>query len=222
MPVVFAELARTYRPADVCHPDSPAAAANGQYLLVRRDAYDAVGGHSAVLSCLLEDVELARLLKRAGYRLHFRFGGDAVRTRMYRSFHQLAEGWTKNLALLFPSPERLASRRLLEFLLISGAGALALTAAVRKRRTTAAARAIVSAAAYARFYSRIRRAHFTWDTNLAALFGLPVFAYLLLRSQRSHRRGTVAWKGRTYGRVTSNDNLATGVAEPQSIAMVHD
>ncbi len=48
MPVIFAELAKTYPPKDVGDPKSPVAAANGQYLLIRREAYDAVGGHAAV------------------------------------------------------------------------------------------------------------------------------------------------------------------------------
>ncbi len=60
MPVIFAELATTYRPKDVCDPKSPVAAANGQYLLIRRDVYDAVGGHAAVAGAILEDVELAK------------------------------------------------------------------------------------------------------------------------------------------------------------------
>ena len=104
MPVIFAELAATYRPALVSDPRSPAAAANGQYILIAREAYDAVGGHAAVSGSLLEDVALARAVKASGRKIFFRFGGDAVRTRMYRSFSQLREGWTKNLALLFVSP----------------------------------------------------------------------------------------------------------------------
>ena len=48
MPVIFAELAATYRPSLVSDPRSPAAAANGQYILITREAYDAVGGHAAV------------------------------------------------------------------------------------------------------------------------------------------------------------------------------
>src|ERR1700722_20916136 len=47
MPVVFAALASHYRPSDVSDPNSPAAAANGQYILIRRDIYDAIGGHAA-------------------------------------------------------------------------------------------------------------------------------------------------------------------------------
>src|SRR5271170_4375748 len=61
MSVIFAELAATYRPSQVNDPASPAAAANGQYLLISREAYDAVGGHAAVRTSLLEDVALARL-----------------------------------------------------------------------------------------------------------------------------------------------------------------
>ncbi len=85
MPVIFAELATRFRPKEVSDPNSPAAAANGQYLLIRRDVYDAVGGHAAVAKAILEDVELAKLVKRAGYRLQFR-QSDVVSARMYRSF----------------------------------------------------------------------------------------------------------------------------------------
>ena len=85
MPVIFAELAATYRPKDVCDPKSPVAAANGQYLLIRREVYDAIGGHASVAGAILEDVELARRVKQAGYKLRFRTA-DVVRTRMYRSF----------------------------------------------------------------------------------------------------------------------------------------
>ena len=110
MPVIFAELATTYPPKEVCDPNSPVAAANGQYLLIRREVYDAIGGHAAVATAILEDVELAKRAKQAGHKLHFRLS-DVVSTRMYRSFGEMWEGWTKNLALLFPNPRRLAVRR---------------------------------------------------------------------------------------------------------------
>ncbi len=71
MPVIFAELARTYKPREVCNPQSPVAAANGQYLLITREAYDAVGGHAAVADDLLEDVALARLVKQSGRNCGF-------------------------------------------------------------------------------------------------------------------------------------------------------
>ena len=132
MTVIFAELAGRYRPKDVSDPRSPAAAANGQFLLVRRDAYEAVGGHAAVAHTLLEDVALARAVKSSGRRLYFRYAGEAVETRMYRSLPALWEGWTKNLALLFPDSLQLAARRGIEFLFAAGGIAASVTGAVRR------------------------------------------------------------------------------------------
>lgn len=203
MPVVFAELTRVYRTEDINNPASPAAAANGQYLLITREAYEAVGGHAAVIHSLLEDVELARAVKRSGRRIYFRYGGDRVRARMYRSFAQLREGWTKNLALLFESPSHLAMERGAEFLLIVGSAAVAGRAAVRGAPAIAVSAGAVAATAYLLFLRRIRRAHFSWNSNLLAVLGLPVFVSLLLGSRLSHKQGSVTWKGRTYGAASS-------------------
>jgi len=211
MPVVFAELAHTYRTEDVNDAGSPGAAANGQYLLITREAYERVGGHAAVIRSLLEDVDLARKVKQSGQKIRFRFGGDRVRARMYRSFAQLREGWTKNLALLFESPLRLALFRGAEVILIAGGAALAVVAAVRHEPPLAVAGAVVAAAVYSQFLRRIRSAHFAWDANLLALLGLPVFVSLLLASQLSHKRGSVTWKGRTYGAASHNGRSALDV-----------
>jgi hypothetical protein len=198
MPVIFAELASTYRPTEVSDPASSAAAANGQYLMISREAYDAVGGWAAVAGTMLEDVALARKVKASGRRIFFRYGGDAVRTRMYRSFAHLREGWTKNLALLFPRAPWVAALRLLEFLWTLGGVALASVAIWRGRTELAVAAAVLVVLLYALHLRRIRRAHFRWDATLLAIFGLPVFSYLLLRSRLSYRRGSVPWKGRRY------------------------
>lgn len=195
MPVIFAELAATYPPSRVSDPDSSVAAANGQYLLISRAAYDAVGGHAAVASSLLEDVALARAVKASGRKILFRFGGDAVRTRMYRTFPQLKEGWTKNLVLLFPSAGRLALWRLLEFVL-NLACVVLLASAVGNRDW---GRALLYLAVPVVTVGRVSRAHFPWSATILAVFGLPIFSYLLLRSKVVHRRGKVSWKGRSYG-----------------------
>jgi hypothetical protein len=198
MPVIFGELAASFRPSQVNDRKSAVAAANGQYILITRHAYDAVGGHAAIATCLLEDVALARAVKRAGRKILFRYGGDAVRTRMYRSFLQLREGWTKNLALLFPSPIRLAALRTVEFLLMIATGIIAISSAMRGHPKHAVIAASLCVIVYALFIARIRRAHFAWDANLLALLGLPLFSYLLFRSWISHQRGRVNWKGRAY------------------------
>ena len=200
MPVIFAELAASYRPSQVSDPKSSAAAANGQYLLISREAYDAVGGHKAIATSLLEDVALARAVKRSGRRIFFRYGGDAVRTHMYRSYAQLKEGWTKNLVLLFPSPVRLALLRITEFLLIMCSTILAGVGLAEQRKQVAVLMAAAALCFYGLLIRRIRKAHFFWDANLLSVFGLPLFSYLLLRSKIAHREGAVTWKGRTYDR----------------------
>ena len=198
MPVIFAELAATFRPSRVSDPHSPAAAANGQYILIMREAYNAVGGHAAVAGNLLEDVVLARAVKRSGRKIFFRYAGEAVRTRMYRTFAQLREGWTKNLALLFPSPVPLAALRTIEFVLILSSFAIAIAAALQGHRRQAILAATLCLILYSFLWRRIRRAHFSWDASLLAIFGLPLFSYLLLRSARAHAKGSVNWRGRSY------------------------
>jgi chlorobactene glucosyltransferase len=92
MLVRFPDLDRTARSASWRD-----AIANGQYLLFRRAAYEAVGGHAAVRAEVAEDLALAQRVKRAGLKLRIRGGRDALATRMYRSLSELIEGWSKNL-----------------------------------------------------------------------------------------------------------------------------
>jgi len=218
MPVIFAELAASYRPSQVSDPRSSAAAANGQYILIAREAYDAVGGHAAIASSLLEDVALARAVKRSGRKIFFRYAADAVRTRMYRSFVQLREGWTKNLALLFPSPRRLALLRALEFVLIVASFAIGIATGLRGHWQPAVVAATLCVILYASFFTRIRRAHFFADANVLALLGLPIFSYLLLRSKRFHRRGNVSWKGRSYPGTRHNVALDSRAQEDHGLS----
>jgi glycosyltransferase involved in cell wall biosynthesis len=194
LPVVFAELARQYPPSKVSDPNSPAAAANGQYVLAKREAYDAVGGHAAIAGEILEDVALARAMKASGRKIRFRYAPDAVRTRMYRNYRQLRDGWTKNLALLFPKPGWLAVKSLLLGIFPWTVLSLKLIGIFEDQVWDA-----VFGLALVFLAVETQRAHFPLKpTLLGAVFGMPMFAYLLLRSKRVHAKGSVPWKGRTY------------------------
>ena len=126
MPLVFCELALAYPPAKVSDPNQRVAAANGQFLLVEREAYRRLGGHAAVADKVLEDVELAFLAKRRKVGLRFRYAEDAVATRMYRTTAAMMEGWTKNLALLFNNTLAMALWRALDIFLLVGLPVLAI------------------------------------------------------------------------------------------------
>src|SRR5882762_4665702 len=97
IPFIYARLGQKFSYDAVNDPHSQAAAANGQYLLIRREDYARIGGHAAVAGEVLEDVALARLAKQAGIRLHFASGIGIIRVRMYRTFRAMWQGWTKNL-----------------------------------------------------------------------------------------------------------------------------
>src|ERR1019366_3057722 len=120
MPLVFSDLAVAYPPAKVSDPNQRIAAANGQFLLVEREAYRRLGGHASVADKVLEDVDLAFLAKRRKVGLRFRYAEDAVATRMYRTTEAMIEGWTKNLALLFSNVLTTAFWRALDIALLVG------------------------------------------------------------------------------------------------------
>lgn len=73
------------------------ALANGQFILIRREVWLALGGHGAVRGDVLDDVGMARALKRAGRVYHLVFMRHLFVCRMYDSLGALWRGWRKNL-----------------------------------------------------------------------------------------------------------------------------
>jgi glycosyltransferase involved in cell wall biosynthesis len=198
MPLVFSELASVYPPKQVGDPNSRVAAANGQFLLVERDAYFAVGGHRGVGREILEDVALARRIKRAKYGIRFRYAPDALATRMYRNLPEMVEGWTKNLALLFPRPLFLAAMQILQFVLFSGLPLLALYLPTLVPLQRWAIMLVWLRTTWG-FYHRAARSHFPAVDVAISIFGVPLFVFLLIRSSLQHRlTKSVGWKGRSY------------------------
>jgi glycosyltransferase involved in cell wall biosynthesis len=206
MPLVFCELALAYPPAKVSDPAQRIAAANGQFLLVDREAYRRLGGHGSVADKVLEDVELAFLAKRRKVGLRFRYADDAVSTRMYRSTDAMVEGWTKNLALLFDNTLALAVWRALDILLLVGLPVLTVELwnahfAAHSAQWLAAGwvLALLWIRTLFRFYARVAKSNFPFVDCALAPLGLPLFVVLLYRSWFQHRiLKRVSWKGREY------------------------
>jgi glycosyltransferase involved in cell wall biosynthesis len=206
MPLVFCELALAYPPAKVSDPAERIAAANGQFLLVEREAYRRLGGHAAVAEKVLEDVELAFLAKRRKVGLRFRYADDAVSTRMYRSTAAMIEGWTKNLALLFNNCLALALWRMIDIALLVALPVLALwlwnahfTAHSLEWLGAGWVLALLWVRNLFRFYGRVAKSNFPLLDCALAPLGLPLFVWLLCRSWFQHRiLKRVSWKGRSY------------------------
>jgi len=204
MPLVFSELALAYPPEKVSNPALRIAAANGQFLLVSRAAYKAVGGHASVKDKILEDVQLAFLAKRRKVGLRFRYAADALSTRMYRSTSAMIEGWTKNLALLFGNCLILAMWRVLDIFLLIGLPFLAW-----KFRTYGVQYVPLFTAGWLlvllwlrnlwRFYARVAKSNFPAVDCALSPLALPLFAILLYRSWfQTNILHRVTWKGRNY------------------------
>ena len=71
------------------------AFANGQFMLMSRTAYDAIGGHVTVRDRYCEDVEIARLMKVQGLRPRISWGNDYCSVRMYSSLPGIIRGWSR-------------------------------------------------------------------------------------------------------------------------------
>jgi glycosyltransferase involved in cell wall biosynthesis len=202
MPLVFSELASVYPSKQVNDPVQSLAAANGQFILVERGAYFSVGGHRAIGEDILEDVALAHNIKRSSQIIRFRYAPEALSTRMYATTTAMIEGWTKNLALLFPKPVALALWRILDLLLFFGLPGLALGLywLLPWQRSVIF---LLWIRTLWRFYSRVARSNFPWYDVAISILGIPLFVYLLIRSVVHHRiRKNIAWKGRKYDTTT--------------------
>ncbi len=184
---------------DPCRRD--AALFNGQYLLARRAAYDVIGGHSAVRGEIAEDLELARLVKRDGRFRAMLVGGAAlVHVRMYRSFGEIWEGFTKNFALGVRGRPGAAAFGIAFFVVLSPGSPLvffvALSLHVWAAAVVAAASMLASQVA-AEFSMRAFRMP-RWS-GLWVPAGFAMVPTLLAASLLKHAFGGVTWRGRRYG-----------------------
>jgi glycosyltransferase involved in cell wall biosynthesis len=195
IPFVYCRLARKFSYADVNDPKSPQAAANGQFLLIQRATYDAVGGHASVAADVLEDVALARRVKQDNWGIWFGSGAGFVSVRMYRSFRQMWGGWRTNLYQLMGGNSNAAFYELegafpwmtflvllfgIKFPLAMFVGALLL---------------IFRQVSYGLELARNR---FPFKFIIYYLPAVFLYAAVMAASYRSYARGKVAWKGREY------------------------
>jgi len=193
IPFVYCRLARRFSFAAVNDPDSQAAAANGQFLMIRREAYEAIGGHAGIAGEVLEDLALAQRAKAAGYRLWFTPGNGVVRVRMYRSFGAMWQGWKKNLYGLMGGTPWAVFRELeavfpwmpFVILLVGLKYPFALLLGVWL--------IIFRQMSYG---SELRRNHFPFALILYYMPAVALYTGVLWASYRAYARGKVAWKGR--------------------------
>jgi hypothetical protein len=195
IPFVYTRLGQKFSYDAVNDPDLPAAAASGQYLLIRRVDYARIGGHAAVASEVLEDVALARLAKQAGMRLHFASGHGIMRVRMYRTFGEMWQGWTKNLYPLMGGTPRAVGRELRGVVPWIPLLLLLLTPL---HLIFGVLGGVLLAGRHGAYAAALRRNRFPASHALYYMPAVALYAAALLTSEWRYAHGRVTWKGREY------------------------
>ncbi|MFI5098090.1 MAG: glycosyltransferase [Candidatus Acidiferrales bacterium] len=201
IPFVYGRLNRNFSFDEINDPQHEAAAANGQFILIHRDAYNAVGGHATIAGEVLEDVALAKLVKRAGYHIWFGSGKGFVQVRMYRSFSAMWAGWRKNLYLLEGgSPAEVYKQLLAESAFLLGPLVLIALAIYKWHRLEFAILLglFFLFITHAMHFQALRRNHFSTALTGYLIPGSLLYTAVLWASYRSHTRGKLEWKGREY------------------------
>ena len=181
---------------------SGSALFNGQYILMRRDAYAAIGGHASVKGEIAEDFELAHLLKTDGrYRTMLVGANDLVRTRMYRNLREIWNGFGKNLALGARGNPLVLAAGMGFIAFVAPVPQLLLLRAFRRRRYREAA--WMGGATVATMLAAevgMRRSRFPRGSGAWLPAGLTIMLGILLDSAYRHAGGRgVRWRGRRYG-----------------------
>jgi hypothetical protein len=177
------------------------SAANGQLLAVQRAAYREAGGHASVRDRVIEDVELLKAVKRVGGRGGVVDGTSLATCRMYRSWPELADGYTKSLWAAFGSP----------------AGALGVSGALAVAYVVPAIAALagspVGLAGYlagvaGRVVTGRRTGATVWPDAFAQPVSIALFGGLAVGSLIRRRRGRLSWKGRSLSAARGNGDHA--------------
>jgi len=204
IPFVYTRLAARFSFARVNDPRRPEAAANGQFLLILRDVYEAIGGHAAVASEILEDVAIARRVKSEGYGIYFTAPIGVVRTRMYRSFRALWQGWTKNLYLLAGGSAKSALVELAEVLPVFDVAAmLAIWVYLRAHASVSGwllplLLLVPILRLHMQYAIRLYRNLYPISYVQYFLPGMTFYSAAIVASWWKNTRGAVVWKGRAY------------------------
>jgi cellulose synthase/poly-beta-1,6-N-acetylglucosamine synthase-like glycosyltransferase len=190
LPYAFALYFCGVNARSVNSPDARESLANGQCLLVRREAYERIGTHAAVAGSVIEDAAFARLVKSRGLRLRVLRAERLGAVRMYDGFPAIRRGFEKNsFRFLGANPLTGAQVILASVILTSWLPVLMLLAAAG-HLPAAAAFALVPPVLLAPWYGSAARA-------LGAPLAIYLFQFIALSAMVRTIAGVkTLWKGR--------------------------
>jgi len=209
-PVCSGVMMIWFLPEKVNNPAKRNAYANGAFMLMRREAYEAVGTHAAVRDRVNEDMHLARRVKEAGGRLRVIRGEGLYQVRMYDRLGAILAGWARIFYGTFGTVGRLTAALLV--LVVMGlvpwaAAAVGLAEALGGAQPAGlwwacglaglAAGLLQISVAY-RFYALAgAKPALAWTYPLGTLMAIGIVLGALAKRLRG---GRVTWRGTTYTR----------------------
>ncbi|MBM2615234.1 glycosyltransferase [Actinoplanes sp. LDG1-06] len=178
-------------------PRPSLAAAGGQWLVIDAEAYHRAGGHAAVRTDILEDIALARAVKRSGGRIALADGSPWATCRMYDSWRELTAGYSKSLWASFGTSSGAGAVVVLLLLLYAFPPlATAALAAAGEFAWAGVALTAYGLGVLGRAVSAAATGGRVWPDALAHPVSVVLFAWLVARSFRLRRRGSLTWRGR--------------------------
>ncbi len=212
-PVASIEIVRQYPLLRANNAERRRAFANGQFIMIRRAAYEAIGGHKAVRTAILEDIELARLLHADRRPIGLFIADGMLRCTMYPSWEKFQSGWKRIYTeCANRKPKRL--RRSAQVMLLIGI-ALPILAAVgvggggaawtQTDDPLALTTLITGSAALALMLVVLGWAYRVSRAPLSAVLAYPAGSWLVARiladAARDLEEGRpTVWAGKTYAR----------------------
>jgi len=163
------------------------AAANGQFIVVRRSSYERAGGHQP--GAVLDDIALARAVQAVGGRVAMVDGTNLASCQMYSGWRELRDGYSKSLWAAFGSRRGAVA----VFGLLGLAYVVPPAAALRGSRAGLLGYA---AAVLGRAVTARTTGGRAWPDSLAHPASITVAAALTARSHLEHSRGRLTWRGR--------------------------
>src|SRR5215467_1189485 len=185
-------------------PESEEALCTGQFMLVRRSAYQQVGGYAQVRDSICEDLDFALALKRTGHKVRLEDGSAVLVTRMYTGWSTLWPGFAKNLVDMLGGPARTLLTAVSAVVLSWGAVILPLIGAAachggRHGACVALLPALLgSGAAFGLHLAGALHFGIPWWYGLTFPIGYTAGALIAFDSIRWRLVRRVEWKGRRY------------------------
>ncbi|MBI1270264.1 glycosyltransferase [bacterium] len=176
-------------------------AANGQFMIFSRSAYEKCGGHEALKEEIMDDVRLAQRVKACGERVIIRDAGQLATCRMYDSFEKIWQGFRKNLYPAFNNHFVLFISSL--FILAIGH---ALPMAALLSGLAAGSSGLALAASWQIFNGLAIRVILAFSlkqpliSTLLHPLAISITILMALASYRGYTGEGVVWKGRVYKR----------------------